>query len=425
MRQHTKKRRNLLQNIAIVLLTVSAVALFFQMQIYNLHSETGYLSGLLSSGSAQKTQSISGLSDLAMPVRIAVTGAYGRWASPFLTTESEEFLQPGNLLMEALGSAGSLKKCSAEDFQSALRSTTNYDGSIYYDFDSALPLSLLAGLVNADWTGGDLSARRLLLQAEEDKVRLFIWDGGDVFSICSTALTAKSLKETVTEYPLGSAWFAFDQPEKYSHVDPFSLFSEQLTTPSSLSVSSAITDASGLMSGLAFNPHTNSRYTEPSGAEVVLEGDRTLRIRPDGEISYQGGSGTLQIDCVGETPTEAEAVVGAYRLLGDLLPSQNDASLYLQELQSSETSTTLRFGYQYNGLPIRFADRASAAEITLEGPVIARLTLRVRQYTTGERAHLLLPLAQALSIARRYPGKELAIYYVDSGGSASAQWLAE
>ena len=402
MRQHTKKRRNLLQNIAIVLLTVSAVALFVQMQIYNLHSETGYLSGLLSSGSAQKTQSISGLSDLAMPVRIAVTGAYGRWASPFLTTESEEFLQPGNLLMEALGSAGSLKKCSAEDFQSALRSTTNYD-----------------------WTGGDLSARRLLLQAEEDKVRLFIWDGGDVFSICSTALTAKSLKETVTEYPLGSAWFAFDQPEKYSHVDPFSLFSEQLTTPSSLSVSSAITDASGLMSGLAFNPHTNSRYTEPSGAEVVLEGDRTLRIRPDGEISYQGGSGTLQIDCVGETPTEAEAVVGAYRLLGDLLPSQNDASLYLQELQSSETSTTLRFGYQYNGLPIRFADRASAAEITLEGPVIARLTLRVRQYTTGERAHLLLPLAQALSIARRYPGKELAIYYVDSGGSASAQWLAE
>lgn len=425
MHQHIKKRRNLLQNIAIVLLSVSAVALFVQTQIYNLHSGSGYLSGLFSPSSVQQTQSVSALSDLAMPVRIAVTGAYGRWASPFLTTESEVFSQPGNLLMEALGSAGSLKKCSAKDFQSALRSDTNYGGSVYYDFESTLPLSLLAGLVGADWTGGDLSARRLLLQAEEDTVRLFIWDGNDACSVCPTALTVKSLKEMVTEYPLGSAWFAFDQPENYSHVDPFSLFSEQFTTPSSLSVSSTITDTSGLMSALSFNPHTNSRYTEPSGAEVVLEGDRTLRIRPDGEISYQGASGTLRIDCVGETPTEAEAVVGAYRLLGNLLPSQNDASLYLQELQFSETSTTLRFGYQYNGLPIRFPDRAAAAEITLEGPAIVRLTLRVRHYTTGERTHLLLPLAQALSIARRYPGKELAIYYVDSGGTAAAQWLAE
>ena len=57
---------------------------------------------------------------------------------------------------------------------------------------------------------------------------------------------------------------------------------------------------------------------------------------------------------------------------------------------------------------------------------LGKLTLRLRRYeTAGESAEPLLPLTQALSIARRYPGRELALCYVDGGGSASVQWLAE
>lgn len=425
MDQRAKKRRNLLQNIAIVLLTASAVTLFVQTQLYNLRTGAGYLSNLFSPGSVQKTQNVSGLTDLAMPVRVAVTGAYGRWAELSLTTESEDFAQPGNLLMEALGSAGAMKSCNADDFRSALRVSADYGGSVYYDFNCALPLSLLAGLVGAGWDGGDLSARRVLLQAEGNTVRLFLWDGGSVCFVCPTALTAESLGEVVTEYQLGSAWFAFDQPENYSHVAPLSLFSDQFNPPPSLSVSSAITDSSALMLALSFNPHTNSRYSESSGAEVVVEGDRTLSIRSDGEISYQGSSGTLSIASEGEIPTETEAVVGVYQLLSQLLPAQSSAELFLQNYQSNEASTTLCFGYQYNGLPIRFTDGGAAAEVTLEGSAVTRLSLRLRQYTAGESAVALLPLAQALSIARSYPGKELAVYYVDSGSTAAAQWLVE
>lgn len=424
MDQRAKKRRNLLQNIAIVLLTASAVTLFVQTQLYNLRTGAGYLSGLFSSNSVQKTQSVSGLTDLAVPVRVSVTGAYGRWADLSLTTVSHDFAQPGNLLMEALGSAGAMKDCSTDDFRSALRVSADYGGSVYYDFDSALPLSLLAGLVGAGWNGEDLSARRVLLQAEGSSVRLFLWDGGSACFVCPTALTAESLREVVTEYQLGSAWFAFDQPENYSHVAPFSLFSDQFDPPPNLSVSS-ITDSSALMLALSFNPHTNSRYSESSGAEVVVEGDRTLSIRSDGEVSYQGSSGTLSIASAGETPTEAEAVVGVYQLLSQLLPAQSSAELFLQNYQSDGASATLRFGYQYNGLPIRFTDAGAAAEVTLEGSAITRLSLRLRQYTAGESGGALLPLAQALSIARGYPGKELAVYYVDSGSTAAAQWLVE
>lgn len=425
MDQRAKKRRNLLQNIAIVLLTASAVTLFVQTQLYNLRTGAGYLSNLFSSGSVQKTQNVSGLTDLTAPVRVAVTGAYGRWAGLSLTTVSEGFAQPGNLLMEALGSAGAMKSCGADDFRSALRVSADYGGSVYYDFDSALPLPLLAGLVGAGWTGGDLSVRRVLLQAEGSTVRLFLWDGGSACFVCPTALTADGLREVVAEYQLGRAWFAFDQPENYSHVAPFSLFSDQFDPPPDLSVSSTITDSSALMLALSFNPHTNSRYSESSGAEVVVEGDRTLSIRSDGEVSYQDSSGTLSVASVGETPTESEVVVGVYQLLSQVLPTQSSAELFLQNYQSNGVSTTLRFGYQYNGLPIRFTDGGAAAEVTLEGSAVTKLSLRLRQYTAGESAGALLPLAQALSIARSYPGKELAVYYVDSGSTATAQWLVE
>jgi len=158
---------------------------------------------------------------------------------------------------------------------------------------------------------------------------------------------------------------------------------------------------------------------------VVVEGDRNLRIYPNGELSYQGGSGTLRIASVEEVPTETETVVGVFQLLNGLLPDQSNGTLFLQELFAAEDSVTLRFGYQYAGLPIRFADGGFAAEVTLVGASIVRLTLRVRQYTPAESGESLLPLAQALSIARAWPGRELAVRYVDGGSTATAQWLAE
>ena len=54
------------------------------------------------------------------------------------------------------------------------------------------------------------------------------------------------------------------------------------------------------------------------------------------------------------------------------------------------------------------------------------MTFRIRQYTAGGNASLLLPLRQALAIAAREEGAELAVGYADGGaGTVSAKWLAE
>ena len=180
-----------------------------------------------------------------------------------------------------------------------------------------------------------------------------------------------------------------------------------------------------------FNANTRERYTENDGTEVIteVEADRSLHIRPNGEIIYRCGaeSAPLEIAAQEEIPTATEAVLGASILLeqltGDL---SGEAGLYLVSVRQSEETTQLEFGYQINGVPIRFSDGGSAAEITLSGTSITRLSLRFRQYSTSGETSLLLPLRQTLAIAAEHPGTELSIGYADGGGdTVPASWLAD
>lgn len=110
-------------------------------------------------------------------MRVAVTGVYDRYGA-YLTTDAEDFSDLGLLLKESLGSAGTLTPCRAEDFLSALSGT-----SVYYDFLSALPLSILSELVGGEEDGA-VYVRQLVLSAESGSVRLYTWDGEDTFLTC-------------------------------------------------------------------------------------------------------------------------------------------------------------------------------------------------------------------------------------------------
>ena len=76
--------------------------------------------------------------------------------------------------------------------------------------------------------------------------------------------------------------------------------------------------------------------------------------------------------------------------------------------------------------PIVNMERLILDMIAWAGTTVAELELNLRRYTVTEAASPLLPLTQALAIARRYAGAELSLGYLDGGGDAlSAGWLAE
>lgn len=426
MDERRRKHWDFLQNITIVLLALSAIFLFAQTQLYSLGIDAGssYLRYL--SGDAAQTADASqtALTSLSAPVRLAVTGIYGgRYGSVTLTTSDEAFEPVGGLAREALRSVQSLTVCDKSAFLTALGGTC-----VYCDFLVPLPLPVLAGLMGAS-VESDLSVRRLMVSAQSDGgTALYLWCEGDVCRRGSTAVSAEELEQVVSGYELNGARFALDggEPETAS-LDPCSLFPPELPSLPVLTSAAALPDSDALLSALSFYPRTNSRYTESGGVEVVTDGDRTLRLSPDGTIRYRsGGDPALAIPAAGEEPTLAEAVMGTNSLLNSLLAGQaSEAGLCLTGVRQTESAVTLTFGWQSGGVPIRLDRSADAAEVTLSGSVVTALTLRFRQYADAGEPSLLLPLRQALAIAARQEGTELSIGYLDNGETASARWLAD
>ena len=406
-----RRRRNLIQNIAIALLSVSAVLLFAQLQLYNLGTSEDplYLERLTGEGSPSR------LREFPAPVRVVLTDSYGRYGSLGFTTNSDGFSALG--LREALGSVQHLAPSATDAFRGALSGP-----SIYFDFLNPLPLQVLAELTGAEGTALEGNARCLLLAAGADgSVHLYVWDGADTVltgTVASTALSIDSLTEAVSQSGMGSVSFAFEVVEMeplYGKLFPLSILPTELPQLPVLSAASSISGTDWLLAAFGFNINTRERYAEADGTEVIteVEADRSLHIRPSGEITYRSGTdATLEISAQEEVPTAAEAVLGASILLEQLTEDRSGkARLYLESVSQGGDTTQLLFGYQIDGVPIRFSDGGHAAEITLSGTSVTRLTLRFRQYSTAGETSLLLPLRQRLDHGGGEHGENIGIAF--------------
>lgn len=415
------RHRDFIQNIAITLLAVSALFLFSRTQFFQLGAASvGNYWQRITAPASSATDDVILSDTLSAPVRAAVTGEYGRYASVTLTTGEDRFIPIKTLLREVLGSARNRTDSTQAAFLEALGKT-----SVYCDFLSSLPAAYLADLMGLS-TDSSLSIRALAAVEEKGQVILLLWDGGSHYYQCATAVQTSTLTEVLDHFELGVSTFAFEDSSGYGQrLSPLSLFPDPLPELPQLTLSAASVPTETLLSALGFNPHTNSRYQDASGAEVVVEGDRVIRISASGAFSYtSGGETALSIDASGTEPTVREAVTGVQSLLDALTP-EGEARLYLLSLTQNGSGTTLTFGYQLGGVPIRFADGSPAAEVTLSGRAVSSLALTPRQYTS-EAAAALLPLRQAMAIAGKDGGAELSIGYADTGAyPISAVWLAD
>lgn len=420
-------RRDFIQNIAITLLTISAVLLLVKSQFYSLGFSAGsdYLYRFTGTPPAAMTTPHEQAISLAAPVRVVVTGTYGRYGNTTLTTADPEFEPLGTLLSEVLGSSRVFTASSEQAFLHALTDTA----SVYYDFCTPLPLSVLAAGLGLSWQEDDIQVQRLVVSQQDidSVVDLYLWDNDSAYFQCTSAVSPNTLLHTVNQYELGNATLAMDHSLPNSeHLAPLSLFLEDAVELPVLTASSDVGISDWLLSAMNFNPRTNLRYPDPDGTEVIVEGERTLRIGINGSILYQsGGESILSLANSDQMLSLQDTAAATGVLLNHILGNRaGEGSLYLRSIRRTDTQTFLEYDYQVGGVPVHFADGQPAAKVRLSKNIVDNLSLRFRQYTSSVQPSLLLPLRQAMAVSSLQQGAELSIGYVDRGSeSVSAQWL--
>ncbi|MBQ5740216.1 MAG: hypothetical protein IIV78_07385 [Oscillospiraceae bacterium] len=418
-----KRRIDRLQNLAIALLSVSAVVMLLQTPLFGNLGENPLPSWLSGTASSAHTGLDEELISPA-PVQLMLSNSFVRFGAD-TSTADPLFEAPGAFLGEAIGSAQAGAQVSDGEFLEHLLLP-----GLYFDFYSELPLELLSGRLGASIsTNGDVSARRCLLSPLGDSVALYV-QGESGFRRFACAVSASALTEYLDMQEGNGAEFAAVLGEHYEHLAPYTVLPAEMQARKKLIAGNPLADFDNtdFLSRAEFNPHTQDRYAESSGTLVILEGQRILRLQNNGTAIYSGSEaevGSLYRVSSAERATRSEAVAGARNLLAALLSGHlGEASLFLHSVEETESGFRLFFDYAVDGTSVRFSDGTHAADVSVSGNSITEFSIHCRRYQKTESDSLLLPTEQAAAVSRIYGGGELSVAYIDAfGESISADWV--
>lgn len=418
-----KRLVNGLQNAALLLLTASALFLLLHTPV--LHGGWA-LTSPAASLTPQPIQETAGeLSAMlgSVHIMVAADSEYGRFGQLCVGEDDLLVQQVIPLFREALGSAAELEAAAHQDFQDALAGT-----AIYVDFNTQLPLTAVAACLG-ETAGTDRPIRAIALAAGQvEGVAMYLRsEDGGLFR-CATALPVSAVEAICASVQPNGSSFAYET--NYTALEPYTLLAARVSQPPELQADlPAGYNHYNLLTALDFNAHTNFWYTDRDGAVVVEESPRTLRISPDGAVSFtsrgETSSPLYQVHTAGDRAAAREALRAAWHLAEALTEGAGASALYLRAVEEREDGWTILFRYQVQGLPVYFSDEEDALSVTVSGGAVTAFSYRCRAYAPSEETAALLPPAMAQAIASLYPGAGLSIGYVDSGpGEMTAQWLA-
>ncbi len=426
MNNFNGKRRliNALQNVAMVVLSLSALYLLISLPIFQ-GAVARRFQTFLTTPVSDSGEDAVGLDGEFASVGLMVTGSNGhdRYGLRCAATNDPVLKEILPLFQEALGSAGEIGLAADLTLQTALESP-----GIFLDLASQLPLKAVSVWLGGEETVFDRQVSSMALTTEEPgSAMLYLCSGeGEIFRY-ATALPVSAV-ETLCENaaPNGSA-FAYET--NYAALDPYAILAPE---PDGLkNITGSLPggySTYNILTALDFNAHTSYRYPESGGAEVVIDTPRTLRISPDGTVSYTGAgevdSELYRAAKPGDVPTMDGALRAACRLANALTTGSVASPLYLYAVDATEDGWQIFFRYQWEGIPIHFPDGPDALSVTVSGGEVTSFTYRSRLYEEAGPAEKLLPVSMAVSIASLYPGGGLNVGYIDAGGDSLApQWL--
>ncbi len=414
---------NFLQNLTLLVLTVTAMLLLMRFPMLD-GVVSARMRAILSTPESSVQHSVD-LAGAVAAVHLVVTDetGFGRYSEINAPTAGAEFQKLEPLLRGAIGSATDAREATHAEFRTAMETP-----GIYVDLTTALPISAVAAWLGEQFNSDDNVRALALTTARETALLFFLREDGSILR-CECALTSSAVREVAAEFQPNGGQFAYET--EYETLAPYTVFVQ--TVDSVVKVDASIPagySAYNLLTALNFNAHTNSRYFESSGTEVVMQAPHFLWIGTDGAVHYSSDGEVTdplyRIAYTGETPGAVDALRGAYLLATALSNGTEAATLSLEHIEKTETGWIVTFGYRYDGVCVRLGSKRTALRVVVTGDTITEFDYFCRAYTSTQEAAVLLPPSMAVAIASVYNGGELTLAYVDDGVNVhGAHWFAE
>lgn len=420
-----------LKNLLIVGLVCSALWLVRETRMFRMPGMLEPPRHSQQSGAAQGAYSAA-----ISPLRMAVMNQSGccgvQYDSPELATA---FNRMAPVLNEALSGAEMPRPMTREEWEALLLSAPG----VYFDFQGALPLPVLAG-----WLSGQenpvLAARvRHLLLASDGREGVVLAyrdeDSGQYF-VCSAGLVSLNhLQSVVAQVQPNGAVFACQAADYAKLLAPYTLITAQTPMPREYTASNPIPAEEEqrldeLLEALSFPLGITTVYDTPEGRRA-RSGNDTLSISNDGLVTYYSTPQEQRYPVTaseGGSPVYA-AVDSAARLVRGVLDLwQGEARVYLEQVtEQSQDSWRMTFRYALNDTPVQVGRRGYAATVLVEQGYITEFELQLRSYAGLEQTTLILPQRQAAAAMAQLgkDGGQLQLRYQDNGDVVKAGWVAE
>lgn len=402
------------KNLAILLLSLSAILLLLRITIRD---------GQTTIREPGTTPPVS-YGGAASPVFLLLTGDGSHYAFKY-DNEGKQRLsaQFSAYLGEALGSAEKFTELSTEDFQTALK-----DVGVFFDYLYPQPLEIIAAGLGTEVTDAiaGKTARRLFLSGAEDTLLLCFIDS-DTGKIYSSSLspTFSSLREKISQFPLGNAEFAF-QLEEYEALDPYFIFSHEAAQLRAASAANPLRDvdlSDSILRQFGMNPATASQYPEADGSAVYVDGEKSLRIGVSGRIIFSAQENALRLPSKGPPPSVNELVSFCHGIVQNTLAQYaGEGTPVLSGLERSGSAVTVSFLYYLNGVPVMLPNGEAAASFHIVDSSLVRAEIYFRSYSFSDGILSAMPEIQAAAIAKEEGGEPVLVYQ-DNLDAVDCGWI--
>ena len=392
----SKKRKEKIKNVLILLLTMSAVALSFVAGIFDvpMRAQTGGGGTLLLSENEYAP---------LLPTQIGVNfGAQTAFVTGGGTANADiisPFEDSLHLLRKALTTAGQTEEIDAQVWREALGSW-----GILFRFSANLSLSelvLLMGQTESPLVG---QSETLYLSLKETGVFLYFLGTDNQVFRAVTEVPSYELGELIAQYEANGGSIVFDLEDivpriQLEHYNNFPVLTGQ--------TAHMYQYLELLLNRFDFNPNL-VRYIESDGVRLMVEDGATLRIFEDGQITYhyQGANPRLMVSTEHE-PSLAEAIRASYALASLVGIVSGEAEVSFRGYTYQNGQFVIEFGYVLDGIPM--LGTYPAARIVVDGRYVREVSLFARNFHFSGEQTAILPRSSAQIAAGR---ERVDLFYV-------------